>query len=119
VADPVGLQGSQHVCRSSFTDTHLARLACCTAPKYDCSPAGAFAGAFAGAGKAEGLCGVEHWMGGKGLLSWWYAAMVLLAGLDEAISSATLGSVGRAGVDSEASCSGRRRCCQSVSMVGM
>jgi hypothetical protein len=115
VADPVGLQGSQHVCRSSFTDTHLARLVGCTAPKYDCSPAGAFAGA----GKAAGLCGVEHWMGGRGLLAWWYAAMVLLEGFDEAISSATLGSVGRAAVGSEESCSGRRRCCQSVSMVGM
>jgi hypothetical protein len=58
-------------------------------------------------------------MGGRGLLEWWYAAMeLLLEGFDDAISSATLGSVGRAAAGVELSCSGWRRC-QSLSMVGM
>jgi hypothetical protein len=115
VADPVGLQGSQHVCRRLLHETHLARLACCTAPKYDGSVE---AGAVAGAGRAGGLCGVEPRMGGKGLLEWWYAAMVPLEGFEDAISSATLGRVGRAD-EGEVSCSGWPRRCQSLSMVGM
>jgi hypothetical protein len=47
-------------------------------------------------------------MGGSGLLGvrWWYAGMVLLAGLEDAISSATLGSVGRTVEGAEVSCSG-------------
>jgi hypothetical protein len=58
-------------------------------------------------------------MGGNGLLEWWYAAMVSVEGLDDAMSSATLGSVGRAVVGVELSCSRWPRRCQSLSMVGM
>jgi hypothetical protein len=54
------------------------------------------------------VCGVELKIRGRGLLGvrWWYAGMVLLVGFEDAISSATLGSVGCAVVGAECSCGG-------------
>lgn len=59
-------------------------------------------------------------MGGKGLLGvrWWYAGNVSLVGFEDAISSATLGSVGWM-VAAECSCSGCPRRDQSLSIMSM
>jgi hypothetical protein len=85
---PWGWEKGQHVVAPSFTftKTHLARLAYCAAPnEWYSDDDEAFAGLVgAGAGAA---CGAEYSNGGSGLAS--------PRDREEAMSSATLGSVGR------------------------
>jgi hypothetical protein len=105
-----GWQNGKHVVAPSLTPTktHLARLAYWAAPNGRCSDDDeAFAGLVgAGAGAGAG-CGAENSNGGSGLAS--------PRAREEAMSSATLGSVGRVVV---VELSMARLRCQSPSIVG-